>query len=180
MNIAKILSNNRELPELPAWQARSFWAMVLAVVATSANALGIDLFGFLGEVGAGATPDEVIATGERAISAWQSLAPLVLGLWAWIERRAPNYRLTLFGKPEDDSATGFKFLGMFFLAIALAGGVLIGSAWSAAAQGVRCMSAATVAAALADDYGEKVVGAGTVAGNRRMLMFANVNPGPGP
>lgn len=175
MNIAKILSNNRDLPELPAWQARSFWAMALAVVATGANALGVDLFGFLGEIGAGATPDEVIATGERAISAWQSLAPLVLGLWAWIERRAPNYRLTLFRKADQGGA--LHFLGAILIVLTLAGSVLVSSTVLALAQGARCMPDSQLVAVLADDYDEVVVGAGTAGPDRRVLLFANVRSG---
>jgi hypothetical protein len=88
-----MLSNNPNLPDLPAWQARSTWAILLAALITLANFVGFDLLGFTSEVGAGATPDQVIDTGNRLVSAWQIVAPLIFGLWAWVERRAPNYRL---------------------------------------------------------------------------------------
>jgi hypothetical protein len=87
---------NTNLPALPVWQARSFWAQALLVATVAANVAGVDLLGHTAELGLGATPDEVLATGDRAISAAQELAPLLLGLWAWVERRAPNYRLVLW------------------------------------------------------------------------------------
>lgn len=89
-----LISNNLDLPPLPSWQARSFLAQLLLVLAVALNVCGIDLFAALAEMGLGATPDEVLANGERAVSAWQSVAPLVFGVWAWVERQAPRYRLT--------------------------------------------------------------------------------------
>lgn len=94
--MAMRLSNNLALPSLPLVAARSTWAIVLAAAVTVLNALGIDLMGFLEGIGAGATPDQVIETGNRVVSAWQTVAPLVLGVWAWLERRAPEFRLTLW------------------------------------------------------------------------------------
>jgi len=176
--LTRILSNNAALPDLPAWQARSFWAMLLAVVATAANAFGVDLFGFLGQIGAGATPDEVIATGERAISAWQMLAPLVLGIWAWLERRAPNYRLTLFRTPAPDGA--LHFLGAILLALMLAGGVLVASTLPTLptlAQGARWVPEGQLVASLVDDYQEVVIGAGVSPHNHPVLLFANIRSG---
>lgn len=87
------LSNNLALPDLPAWQARSFWLQLLLFLTVLANLFGVDLMAVLGEMGLGAEPDAVLATGERVVNAWQTLAPLLFGLWAWLERRAPNYRL---------------------------------------------------------------------------------------
>lgn len=92
-----MLSNNLTLPTLSALQARSTWAIVTMTAITLANAFGIDLLAFFAAIGAGSSPEEVIETGERVVSAWQSVAPLLLGLWAWIERRAPNYRLVFWG-----------------------------------------------------------------------------------
>lgn len=89
---------NSALPALPVWQAASFWAQLLLVLSVIANTLGLDLFAALGEMGLGTSPEEVIATGERAVSAVQQLLPMIFGVWAWIERRAPRYRLTLFGR----------------------------------------------------------------------------------
>lgn len=88
-----MLSDNQSLPILPVWQARSSWAILLAALITLANFLGFDLLGFAAQIGAGATPDQILDTGNRLVSAWQIVAPLLFGLWAWIERRAPNYRL---------------------------------------------------------------------------------------
>lgn len=54
--------------------------------------------GALGSLGLGTTPEDVVETGARTVSAVQQLAPIGLGLWAWIERRAPNFRLSLWGR----------------------------------------------------------------------------------
>lgn len=88
---------NKALPALPAWRAASFWAQLLLVLSVLANAMGVDLFAALGEMGLGRTPDEVIATGERAVSAVQQLLPIAFGFWSWIERRAPRYQLKFWG-----------------------------------------------------------------------------------
>ncbi|MGZ9811268.1 hypothetical protein ACXN5S_12470 [Pseudoroseicyclus sp. H15] len=99
------LSNNSELPDLPAWQARSFWAMLLSVVVVLCTLVGFDVLGWLGEIGAGGTEEAVLETGDRVVAAWQLVAPLVLGFWAWIERRAPNYRLVWpWSKKRGESA----------------------------------------------------------------------------
>ncbi|WPY94696.1 hypothetical protein T8T21_00795 [Limimaricola variabilis] len=87
------LSNNVSLPELPVWQARSFWAQILFVLTGLLTAFGIDLMAIFQGMGLGATPDAVLDTGARAVSAAQVLIAIAAGLWAWIERRAPNYRL---------------------------------------------------------------------------------------
>lgn len=91
------LSNNTTLPTLSGWQARSTWAIFFAALVTLCNMFGVDLMVFFTVIGAGSNPEAVIATGERIVSAWQMVAPLVLGLWAWIERRAPNFRLVFWG-----------------------------------------------------------------------------------
>ena len=91
---AAVLPPNTALPSLPAWKAPSFWAQLLLALTVVLNAVGIDLMGVLGAMGLGGTPDQVIATGERAVSAVQQLLPLIFGVWAWVERRAPHFRLT--------------------------------------------------------------------------------------
>lgn len=85
---------NTGLPALPAWKAASFWAQLLLVLSVICNAVGIDLYGILSAMGLGSGPDEVIVTGQNAVSAIQQLLPLVFGVWAWIERAAPSFRLT--------------------------------------------------------------------------------------
>ncbi|EGJ20101.1 hypothetical protein RSWS8N_18114 [Cereibacter sphaeroides WS8N] len=90
-----MLPNNLALPALSLFQARSFYAQILLLLSVLLNALGIDLFAALAEMGLGSSPEEVIATGDRAVAAWQQLAPLAFGIWAWAERRAPNFRLVL-------------------------------------------------------------------------------------
>lgn len=89
--------SNANLPPLAAWRAASFWAQVLLVLSVVLNYFGIDLFAVLSDMRLGNSPEEVIATGERAVSAVQQLLPLVFGIWAWIERKAPRFRLTFWG-----------------------------------------------------------------------------------
>lgn len=89
------IANNLSLPALSILQARSTYAQIALIVIVALNAAGIDILGITREMGLGGTADEVIASGDRAVAAWQQVAPLALGVWAWIERRAPNYRLVL-------------------------------------------------------------------------------------
>lgn len=87
---------NKALPALPAWMATSFWAQLLLALSVLCNTLGIDIFAVFSGMGLGASPEEVVANGERAVSAVQQLLPLVFGVWAWIERSAPSFRLTFW------------------------------------------------------------------------------------
>ena len=88
---------NISLPILPVWQARSFYAQLLLAASVALNFMGVDLFAVLAAMGLGASPDAVIANGERVVSAWQQIAPLVFGVWAWLERRAPNFQVVWWG-----------------------------------------------------------------------------------
>lgn len=73
------------VPELPAWHARSFYAQILLIVTVLAQAVGVDVTGWierLGFTGEGQLLDFVVA-----------VMPALFGLWAWLERRAPRFRL---------------------------------------------------------------------------------------
>lgn len=96
-NSTVTLGPNEDLPALPAWKAPSFWAQFLAVLMIVLNAMGIDLMALTAELGFGRTPEEVVATGEHAVSLVQQLLPILFGVWGAFERRAPNFRLTLGG-----------------------------------------------------------------------------------
>lgn len=96
MNLLK-LSNNTALPALPAWKVKSFWLMLATVLFSALNSAGVDLRATLCDAGLGCSAEAIVDTGNRAISAVQSLIPIVTGIWTWIERRAPNYRLVLWG-----------------------------------------------------------------------------------
>lgn len=163
------LSNNISLPNLPLFAARSTWAMVFATLITLCNALGIDVLGFFTSIGAGSTQDEVLATGQKVVSAWQVVAPLVLGFWAWIERRAPNFRLTL-GKP---AATDYGLgIGAVLLGLCLT----FGGASALRAEPVThagCFRSAELKQSLTDRYGEVVAGYGMTAADVPTLIFAN-------
>lgn len=72
-------------PELPAWHARSFYAQILLIVTVLAQAAGIDLAGWIERLG---------FTGERQLLDFVvAVMPALFGLWAWLERRAPRFRL---------------------------------------------------------------------------------------
>ena len=96
---APVLANNKTLPALPAWQARSFWLTLITMAVALANSFGLDLMAVLGDIGLGSSPDAVIDSATRGVSAVQTLIPFITGAWAWVERRAPNFRLTL-GKAD--------------------------------------------------------------------------------
>lgn len=102
-NSAVTLPPNTDLPPLPVWRATSFWAQLLMVLTVVLNAAGIDLMGIFSGMGLGVTPEQVIATGERAVNAVQQLLPMVFGIWAYVERKAPHFRLT-FRKTKDPSS----------------------------------------------------------------------------
>lgn len=82
------MAKNMSLPALPAWHARSFYASLLLLATVLCNAFGYDLWPALQRVGLGNSDAEVV---DRIMM----LAPLAFGFWAWWERRAPHYRLTL-------------------------------------------------------------------------------------
>lgn len=151
---------NLSLPTLPIWQARSFYAQLLLVASVALNALGIDLMGFFAATGIGATPDEVIAKG---VSIWQALAPILFGLWAWYERRAPNYRLTVFSGGGDSA---LRFLGV----IAILGLGIVGT--PANAQG-QCVPFDRAVQVLRERYGEELVGAGLDGRAMPVLLFVS-------
>lgn len=80
------MAENTDLPALPMWQARSTWIVLVTAAAQIAVFARFDLFGFLGVEGT-----EPLVDGIMQIVAAVGL------VWTWLERRAPNYRLTLKG-----------------------------------------------------------------------------------
>ncbi|MDT8856445.1 hypothetical protein RNZ50_15735 [Paracoccaceae bacterium Fryx2] len=152
---------NLTLPVLPVWQARSFYAQLLLFAAVMLNLAGIDLFAVLGQIGAGSTPEEVLTTGDRVISAWQQVAPLAFGLWAWVERRAPNYRLGL--------SVPATFLPV--LAAVLAVGLVLGAGRARAEP--LCAGYADLLAGLYIAHGEVPVWSGLAATGELMEVVAN-------
>ena len=70
-----------QLPTLPFYLARSFWATLLTAAFTVANALGIEIVAGIGEA--------------DALAAVDALLPVATAFWAWLERRNPAYRLTV-------------------------------------------------------------------------------------
>lgn len=146
------MSETSPLPPLFAPMARSFWAQLLLFASVALNTAGVDLFGLLADMGLGRTPDEVVANGDRVVSAWQQLAPLIFGVWAWLERKAPKYRLVF--RPKD---VGVDLVGpgssALVLTLALAAGLLL----PGQARAGQCAGLADVMAGLATRYGERAL-----------------------
>lgn len=72
------------LPEMPAWHARSTYLTAYAVGVWIAQRFGLDLEPALRDMG---LPAEAVAT------ALVEVMPYVFLAWAWVERRAPSYKL---------------------------------------------------------------------------------------
>ena len=159
------LANNRDLPELPFWQARSFWAQLLLVLSVLANAAGFDLFGALREMGIGANPDEVMATVTRIGSALQVVSPILFGVWSWLERRAPNFRLVFWREPPE-----LRMLGLWLAAATL---LLASAPTSGRAAGSSCAGQADVLADLKTRFDEELRWSGlTTSGPLLALTLA--------
>ena len=74
---------NDELPALPMWQARSFWVTLVAAALQIATFARFDLLGVFGVEGS-----------EQLVDAIMQIVAAVAMLWIFMERRAPNFRLT--------------------------------------------------------------------------------------
>jgi hypothetical protein len=81
------------LPPLPALLARSTYAGLILAISSLSAALGVDLFGSLGQLAGidGLTGEELLASIDPLIAA-------LAGLWLWAERRSPRFRITVMGK----------------------------------------------------------------------------------
>ena len=77
-------TENKDLPPLKAWHARSFWQVLAGAVLSIAAASGFDLLGFFG-----------IESETALVDAIMQVVGIVLMVLAWRERRAPHYRLTI-------------------------------------------------------------------------------------
>jgi hypothetical protein len=81
--------NTSPLPELPAWQARSFWITLIGAALQIAALLKFDLLAFVN-----------VENSEALTDAVMQIVGAVALLWAWFERKAPNYQLSLTGKKD--------------------------------------------------------------------------------
>lgn len=72
---------NKNLPELSIWQARSTYAMIIAILSSLLAAFNVELPPELG-------PEVLTDVVFNAVT-------LGAALWAWKERRSPNYTLVL-------------------------------------------------------------------------------------
>lgn len=101
------MSTPSPLPELPAWQARSFWITIIGAALQIAALLKFDLLGFLHVENSEALTDAVMQiVGAAAL------------LWAWFERKSPKYQLSLSGK-DDTTLRSPYMLGAGVLGLLL-------------------------------------------------------------
>jgi hypothetical protein len=75
------------LPELPAWQARSFWVTMVGAMLQIAALLHFDLMALFG-----------VDNAEAMTDALMQIVGAVALLWSWFERKSPSYQLSLTGK----------------------------------------------------------------------------------
>lgn len=88
---------NRSLPPLNPLAARSTVAAILAFVALIGPLLGGGLGEMLAEIAANG--DMIQHQTERVVDALNALVGVGSLLWLWIERRAPNFRLSFRQRP---------------------------------------------------------------------------------
>jgi hypothetical protein len=74
---------------LPALLARSTYAGLILAISSLSAALGVDLFGSLGQLAG--------IDGLTLVRIDPLIAALA-GLWLWAERRSPRFRITVMGK----------------------------------------------------------------------------------
>lgn len=80
------MADPHPLPPLPAWHARSFYAALLLIATVVCNALHIDLGDWLAShLG--------LRDQAAVLDFLMAVMPVAFGLWAWLERRAPDFRL---------------------------------------------------------------------------------------
>lgn len=72
---------NKELPVLHFWLARSTYAMILTAVTTLAAAFNIDILGQFG------------TSEDSLLKAVDDVLPLASTAWLWWERHNPQYRI---------------------------------------------------------------------------------------
>lgn len=72
------------LPELPAWHARSTYLAAYPIAIWVLKSFGLDIEPALRDMG---LPSDIIA------GILLEVMPYVFLAWAWLERRAPRYKL---------------------------------------------------------------------------------------
>jgi membrane protease YdiL (CAAX protease family) len=74
---------SEQLPPIHPLLVRSTYAMALVAITTVAAAFDFDLLARLG------------TTDAKILAAIDAMLPLASAAWLWIERRNPQYRITL-------------------------------------------------------------------------------------
>lgn len=99
---------NTDLPPLEMFKARSTWVVLVAAVMQIAAFAKVDLLGFVG-----------VAGQEQLVDGIMQVVAAIALVWTWLERRAPNYRLTVgTDKTRSPAIVGIAAL---VLVLALAG-----------------------------------------------------------
>ena len=95
------MNANHTLPPLNPLKARSSIALGLTIITGICQIFGVDLFGFLSSLGLGGDQAAVLGHADGAVVVVNSLIEhgnevilLLAPVWLWIERRAPNARLS--------------------------------------------------------------------------------------
>lgn len=70
------------LPTMPAWQARSFWLTLIGAGTALGAAFGLNFLEIAG-----------FESEESMIESVMMVVAGVATVWAWFERRAPNFKL---------------------------------------------------------------------------------------
>lgn len=83
-------SQNTGLPPLSPLRTPSFWAVVVSVICGVGSIVGVDVLAAFG-----------LTTETELVNLILQLVGVGAGVWAWIERRAPRYRLVLGGAGDD-------------------------------------------------------------------------------
>lgn len=85
-NSVMTTSGNDTLPPLSPLRTPSFWAVIVSLVCWLGALFGVDVLAAFG----------VVSEAELVTVILQVVAMLA-GFWAWVERLAPRYRLTIGG-----------------------------------------------------------------------------------
>ena len=100
---------NTDLPPLEMFKARSTWVVLVAAVMQIAAFAHLDLLVLVG-----------VAGQEQLVDGIMQVVAAVALVWTWLERRAPNYRLTVGGEDKTRSPAIVGVVALLLI-LALAG-----------------------------------------------------------
>ena len=96
------MNPNYTLPPLSPLKARSTAALLLTIITGIAQLFGVNIFGFLESLGLGGDQenvlikvDAIVAVINTLISHGNEIILILAPIWLWIERKAPQTRISL-------------------------------------------------------------------------------------